>query len=64
MLGRSAWVKQSGRLGVLLQPDLLALQQVRFVVDRLGHIELCPGSAAVRGNNLDRAVEGVVGRAT
>ena len=60
MLGSCVRVKQPSRLGVLLQPDFHTLQQVRFIINRLGHIELRPGFAAVRRYSLDRAVEGVI----
>ena len=59
VLGCRVDVEQRRWLVGLFQPDIHPLQQVRLVVARANHVELGAGPVAVRGDELDRAVEGV-----
>ena len=57
---RGRWIQQRRWFGVLLQPDIHPFEQVGLVVAGADDVELGAGLVAVRGDELDRAIEGVV----
>ena len=57
---RGRRIQQVRRFGGLLQPDIHPFEQVGFVVTGADNVELGAGLIAVRRDELDRAVEGIV----